>query len=77
MARHRVYICIVKAVKSGKLKEPFTKNDFRCVCPNFGEGTYNAFLYKHRGNSKNTELFEKVSPGKFRLVRPFKYDLDC
>ena len=76
---HKVYSCIVKAIKNGKLKEPFTKVDFRSVCPNFGVGTYNAFLDKHRvGNpGGQSELFEKVSPGKFKLVRPFKYGLHC
>jgi len=76
MAGHEVYSCIVRAVKSGKLKEPFTKEDFRHACPNFGEGTYEAFLYKHRAGNPggNSELFERVS--QFNLVRPFKYGLD-
>jgi len=81
MREHEVYRAIVKAVKEGRLKEPFTKEDFRRACPRFGEGTYNAFLWKHRvGNpGGNTELLELVEPGKFRLVRPFKYGLedDC
>lgn len=78
MAEHKVYSCIVKAVKSEKLKEPFTKEDFRKACPNFGEGTYNTFLWKHRvGNpGGNTELFRKIAPRKFELVRPFKYGLN-
>ncbi len=43
-----------------------------------GSGTYNAFLWKHRvGNpGGKTELFVKVSPGKFALKRPLKYGLD-
>jgi len=74
---HKVYKSIIKAIKSGKLTEPFSRKDFEISCPVFGKGTYNAFLYKHdRGNpSGNTELFEKVSPGKFRCLRPFKYGL--
>lgn len=78
MAGYKVYGCIVKAVKSDKLREPFTKIDFAKTCPNFGEGTYVAFLDKHRvGNpGGNSELFEKVAPGKFKLVRPFKYGFD-
>lgn len=77
MASHRIYRCIVEAARSGKLKEPFTKDDFRRACPNFGEGTYNAFLDKHSvGNpGRNSELFERVAPGKFRLVRPIKYGI--
>ena len=41
-------------------------------------GTYNAFLYKHRvGNpGGQSELFERTSPGQFKLVRPLKYGLD-
>lgn len=78
MARHKVYSSIISAVKSGTLKEPFSKDDFKNACPNLGEGTYNAFLDKHRmGNpGGNSELFEKVSPGKFKLIRPLKYGLE-
>jgi len=78
MKGHNIYRAIVKAVKEGRLNEPFTKEDFRRACPGFGEGTYNAFLGKHRVDNPrgNTELFELVEPGKFRLVRPFKYGLD-
>jgi hypothetical protein len=77
MADHRVYSAIVRAVKKGSLKEPFTKEDFRRTCPSLGEGTYNAFLHKHRkGNPGGvSELFELVSPGQFSLLRPFRYDL--
>ena len=53
MENHKVYTCIVKVVKNGNLKEPFTTDDFRKACPNFARGTYNAFLWKHRvGNLK-------------------------
>lgn len=78
MESHKVYTCIVEAVKIGKLKEPFTTDDFKTACPNFGRGTYNAFLWKHRvGNlKKRTELFVRVSPGIFKLVRPLKYGLN-
>ena len=74
---HKVYNCIVNAIKARKLSEPFTMIDFKKVCPGLGEGTYNAFLYKHRiGNlGGNSELFEKVSKGKFKCARPFKYGL--
>lgn len=76
---HKVYQAIVLAVKEGRLKEPFSKEDFRRACPGFGEGTYKAFLYKHRSGNPwgASELFEEVSPGKFRLLRPFKYRIDC
>jgi len=77
MPRHEVYSSIVDAVRKGRLKEPFTKDDFRRACPGFGEGTYNAFLDKHRvGNpGGNSELFIKVTPGKFKLKRPIKYGI--
>jgi len=79
MGRHKVYACTVEAVKGGRLTEPFTKEDFRAACPGFGNGTYNTFLDKHRvGNlGGNSELFERVALGRFRLVRPTKYGLDC
>lgn len=77
MANHKVYSAIVQAVKKGVLNEPFTQDDFRRACPGLGEGTYNAFLYKHRkGNPGGaTDLFDLVGPGKFRLLRPFRYGL--
>jgi hypothetical protein len=77
MSRHRVYSCLVQAVKKGTIKELFTVADFQKACPGFGKGTYKAFLYKHRiGNTRqNSELFELVSPGKFKFVKPFKYGL--
>ena len=56
--KHGVYASIVQAVRQGRLKEPFTKRDFRNACPGWGEGTYNAFLDKHAvgnpgGNSES------------------------
>jgi hypothetical protein len=77
MAQHKVYSAIVRAVKSKQLKEPFGSKEFRAACPDFGDGTYNAFLHKHRkcNPGGNSELFVRVAPGKFRLIRPFKYGL--
>lgn len=77
MAKHRVYRSIVQAVNEGRLKEPFNNRDFRSECPGFAGGTYNVFLHKHAlGNpGGNSELFKRISPGKFRLIRPFKYGL--
>lgn len=75
MPQHRVYTAIVEAVRAGSLREPFTRDDFRRACPGFGAGTYNAFLDKHSlGNpGGNSELFERVAPGQFRVLRPFRY----
>jgi hypothetical protein len=74
---HTVYTAIVRAIKSGALAEPFTNQDFERACPGLGAGTYNAFLHKHsRGNpGGNSELFERVTPGRFTCIRPFKYGL--
>ena len=77
MTKHKVYSQIIRAKTTGQLLEPFGIADFRLVCPGLGEGTYQAFLYKHRlGNSGgNSELFELVAPRKFRLIHPYKYGL--
>lgn len=74
---HEVYASLVNAIKNGAILEPFTKKDFKNACPGFGSGTYNAFLWKHQVGNKGgqSELFIKVSPGKFKLVRPIKYGL--
>jgi hypothetical protein len=74
---HIVYAAIVKAIKTGVLLEPFSREDFRKACPGLGSGTYNAFLDKHaRGNpGGNSELFERVSRGRFCCLRPFRYNL--
>ena len=75
MPGHRVYAAIVEAVKNGTLKESFGENDFRGACPGFAEVTYKVFLNKHRkGNpGGNSELFEKLGPRSFKLIRPYKY----
>jgi hypothetical protein len=72
---HKVYTAIVNSVRSGKLKEPFSTDDFRSACPGLGPGTYTAFLHKHAAGNpgNNTELFERVAPGRIECVRPFKY----
>jgi len=77
MANHKVYTAIIQAVKTEQLKEPFAHADFRRVCVGLGEGTYQAFLYKHRKDNPGgqSELFEMITPGKFCLLRPFRYGL--
>lgn len=67
------------AVKNRELKETFSKEGFKRVCPKFKESTHRNFLRKHKiGNSGDeTELFEEVLSGKFKVVRPFKYGLNC
>jgi len=77
MARHWVYDTIISRVKEGKLKEPFSSNDLIQKCPEIKEGTSRTFPRKHRkGNpGKNTELFEMVKHGRFKLIRPLRYGL--
>lgn len=72
-----MYAAIINAVRSGRLHEPFGRAEFVAACPGFGKGTYRAFLDKHRiGNPGNqSELFERVGPGRFRCIRPYKYGL--
>jgi hypothetical protein len=74
MAGKKVYKTIVEAVERGRLKEPFTEDDLRKACPGFGDGTYYAYLYKHRANNPggHEEFFRRVSPRTFKLVRPVK-----
>jgi hypothetical protein len=74
---HKVYASVVKAVKAGRMIEPFSRSDFRIACPGLGDGTYNAFLSKHReGNpGGNSELFRAVRSGLFELIKPIKYGL--
>jgi hypothetical protein len=66
---------IVGAVRRGLLREPFSRQDFRTACPGFGNGTYNAFLDKHRSGDPggNSELFERVAPDQFKCSQPFRY----
>ncbi len=72
---HKIYRAIVAAVKSKELVEPFGIVAFRKACPQFGEGTYRTFLSKHaKDNGTTTELFERVSRGRYKLIRPFLYE---
>jgi hypothetical protein len=77
MPKHSVYASIVTAARSGRLPEPFSPQEFRRACPGFADGTYEAFLHKHRkGNPSGvSELFERTGPGRFRLLRPIRYGL--
>jgi predicted aspartyl protease len=65
----RIAQAIDAALRTGELHEPFSSEDFRRACPGLGEGTYNAFLWKHRkGNGKTTELFELLAPNRFGRI---------
>ncbi len=71
-----VYKSIVKAVKSGKLKEPFSKDDIykACKADDLKVSTCDSYPTKHL-KGKKKEYFDKVSPGKYKLLRPFKNGL--
>jgi predicted aspartyl protease len=70
VSSRRVVTAIDAALAGGNLVEPFSNGDFRRACPGFAEGTYNAFLWKHRlGNGKTTELFDLIAPNQFKRIR--------
>ena len=72
---HYVYGEIIKVIKKGKLKEPFTISELKKACPHLNKNTCDSFPSKHSvGNpGNNSELFERTTDGKYRLVRPIKY----
>lgn len=74
---NKVYASIIRAIRNGKLLEPFSTHDFKRACPGFGKGTYRAFLHKHSNKNPGgyTVLFRRVRPGRFKCIRPFKYGL--
>ena len=61
---------IGRAVREGKLEQPFRGSDVERACPEWGKRTYRVFLAKHRlGNpGKYTPYFVRVSPGLYRLM---------
>jgi hypothetical protein len=59
---------IYAAVRSGKLKQPFTAAMVRLACPGWKGRTYGTFLGKHSvGNGETTELFLRVGRGAYRI----------
>ena len=71
MTKQKLYHSILKAIKNGKLMEPFSSNDVKMACPGFDEKTYAVFLPKHRrGNpGNNSVLFERISKGRYKVIR--------
>ena len=61
---------IYAASKEGKLPAIFGPKDVQSACPGWSNQTYGVFLAKHRvGNpGGETELFERVSPGLYRVL---------
>jgi hypothetical protein len=60
---------IYAAVRSGRLREPFTPDMVRSACPGWSDHTYGVFLPKHaEGNpGSNAVLFVRVAPGQYCL----------
>lgn len=60
---------IYSAVRSGRLVQPFDAEMVRRACPGWAEKTYSVFLSKHAvGNGQTTELFVRVSQGRYKTV---------
>jgi hypothetical protein len=61
---------IYRAVRSGKLKEPFNADMVRKACPGWADQTYNAFLPKHEVDNTggNSGLFKRTSPGFYKTL---------
>lgn len=61
---------IRRAVREGRLEQPFRGSDVERACPGWGKRTYSVFLGKHRvGNpGKYTAYFVRVSQGLYRLA---------
>lgn len=72
--KHRACSAIVAAIDDRSLEGLFSAAAFESACSGLGAGTYHASLDKHvEGNgSGNSELFQRVSPGLFRCLRPLK-----
>ena len=73
-AMSKVYESIVSVIQAGRLKEPFTSQEFEEACPGWAKGTYRAFLWKHRVKNPGgyIEYFKRISPGKFRVKKQAK-----
>jgi len=61
---------IYRAVRSGKLQEPFDADMVRRACPGWADRTYNAFLPKHEVDNPggNSKLFKRTSPGFYKTI---------
>ncbi len=66
----RLALEIHAACRDGRLPLVFGPKEFAQAVPGWAKNTYTAFLPKHRlGNpGGNTELFERVAPGRYKLL---------
>lgn len=59
---------IYAAVRSDRLREPFSAAMVKRACPGWADKTYQVFLSKHAiGNGTTSELFIRVAPGRYKL----------
>jgi hypothetical protein len=59
---------IFRAVRVGRLSQPFNAEMVKRACPGWANKTYHTFLGKHAiGNRNTTELFVRVGRGLYRL----------
>ncbi len=70
MKTSRLVVEIDRAIKRGKLHEPFRGSNVRAACSGFAYTTYSTFLPKHALNNpgNNKVHFEKVEPGLYRRL---------
>ena len=75
---HETYKTIIKLVKSKKLKEPFFPIDIVNAIPRAkNPETLRKFPSMHTKESpRNVSiLFTKLKDNRYKLIRPFKYNL--
>ena len=61
---------IRRAVREGRLAQPFRGSDVERACPGWGRRTYHVFLGKHRVGNPGGYIayFIRVDPGVYRLL---------
>lgn len=79
MNNHKMYKCIVKNIKNGRLREPFNASDVYKICNKWKKKIWSSFLPQHRVCNPNAKsiLFVRIESGKYSVIRPFKYGLNC
>ncbi len=62
---------IYRAVRNGRLAEPFNAAMVKKVCPGWSVNSYPTFLPKHaKGNpGGNSVLFIRINPGSYRTIK--------
>ncbi len=71
MARNSKIIKEIRdAITDGKIRNPFTKEEWKRACPGWADATYNVFLLKHRVCNPGgyTEYFEQLPNRLWKLI---------